>query len=90
MRADVCLIGACALHDEFGLGISDLEEAALQRAFVAASSDVVALVTSDKLQTVAPFRVTSAAAITRLVAPTGVDRHILARFSDLGLRIDSV
>ena len=90
MRADVCLIGACALHDEFGLGINEIEEAALQRAFIAASSEVVGLVTSDKLQTVAPFRVTSAAAITHLVTSAGVDPQVLARYHDRAVRIDCV
>jgi DeoR/GlpR family transcriptional regulator of sugar metabolism len=90
IRADICLIGACSLHDQFGLGINDVEEAALQRAFVAAACEVVALVTADKLQTVAPFRVTSAAAITRLITTVDANPQILERFANLGLHIDSV
>ena len=90
LRADLALIGACALHDEFGVGISDYDEAALQRAFLAASNGVVALVTTDKLQTVAPFRVASAAAITRLVTTVNADSAVLARFRNLGLAVECV
>jgi len=88
IRADVCLVGACALHDEFGLGVEDVEEAALQRAFVAAASSVAVLVTPEKLQAVAPFCVTSATAIGRIVTSTNADDEVVARYRAMGIVVD--
>ena len=50
MRADACVLGVCALHPEAGLTTDDLEEAHVKRAMVAASADVIALATADKLR----------------------------------------
>ncbi len=90
LRADVCLVGACGLHDSFGLGINDVEEAALQRSFIEASNHVVALATADKLQTAAPFRVTSAAAIARLVTCGEPDPEALERYRRLGIVVETL
>ena len=90
LRADVCLVGACGLHDSFGLGINDVEEAALQRSFVEASNHVVALATADKLQTAAPFRVTSAAAISRLVTCGEPDPEALERYRRIGIAVETL
>lgn len=90
LRADICLVGACGVHDEFGLSINDVEEAALQRAFVEAAGAVVALVTMDKLQTAAPFRVSSAAAITRIVTCAQVSAEVTDRYRRMGIEMDSV
>jgi DeoR/GlpR family transcriptional regulator of sugar metabolism len=90
LRADICLIGGCGIHDTFGVGINDLEEAALQRSFVEASNHVVALVTPDKLQTAAPFRVTSAAAVARLITCEAPDAAVLERYRRLGILVETV
>ncbi len=90
LHADVCLVGACALHDEFGLGVEDVEEAVLQQAFIAAASSVVALVTPEKLQTVAPFRVTSATAVARIITSANADDDVLARYRTVGIVVDAV
>jgi DeoR/GlpR family transcriptional regulator of sugar metabolism len=50
VRADACVLGVCALHPEAGLSTDDLEEAYVKRAMVAASADVIALATADKLR----------------------------------------
>jgi DeoR/GlpR family transcriptional regulator of sugar metabolism len=89
LRADICLIGACGLHAEFGLGINDSEEAALQRAFMEAAATVVALVTSDKLQTAAPFRVTSAASIDRLIC-IGTADEVTDSYRRLGIAVETI
>ena len=50
IRADAVVLGVCALHPEAGLSTDDLEEAHVKRAMVAASADVIALATADKLR----------------------------------------
>jgi len=90
LRADICLIGACGIHDEFGLGINDIDEAALQRSFVEASSTVVALVTPDKIPTAAPFRVSSAAAIARIITCGEPDTDALERYRRIGIEVETV
>ena len=55
VRADACVLGVCALHPEAGLSTNDLEEAHVKRAMVAASADVIALATADKLLAGGPY-----------------------------------
>ena len=71
VRADACVLGVCALHPEGGLTTDELEEAHVKRAMVAASGDVIALATSDKLRAGSPY----------LVAPVGQLTHVVAEAS---------
>jgi DeoR/GlpR family transcriptional regulator of sugar metabolism len=71
VRADVCVLGICSLHPELGVTATDHDEAHVKRAMVAASADVVALATADKLRTASPWLVAPLADLTHLVTDAG-------------------
>ncbi len=73
LRADVCVLGVCALDPVFGATVVDGEEAHVKRAMVGCSGKVVALVTSDKLHTSYPWLVAGVGEIDDLVTDGAKD-----------------
>ena len=71
------MLGVCALHPEAGLTTDDLEEAHVKRAMVAASADVIALATADKLRAGSPYVVAPVAELTHLVAEAAAPDELL-------------
>ena len=67
LRADVCVLGVCALDPVVGATTVDGEEAHVKRAMVGCSEKVVALVTSDKLHISHPWVVAGVEEIDDLV-----------------------
>jgi DeoR/GlpR family transcriptional regulator of sugar metabolism len=71
VRADACVLGVCSLHPELGVSMTDHDEAHVKRAMVAASAEVIALATADKLRTAGPWVVAPLADVTHLVTDAG-------------------
>ena len=87
IRADACVLGVCAIHPEEGLSTDDLEEAAVKRAMIASSGDVVALATADKLRSASGHVVSPAADVTHLVAGPDAPEAVLDEYRALGLSV---
>lgn len=87
IRADACVLGVCAIHPEEGLSTDDLEEAAVKRAMIASSADVVALATADKLRSASGHIVAPAADVTHLVAGPDATEAVLDEYRALGLSV---
>jgi DeoR/GlpR family transcriptional regulator of sugar metabolism len=87
VRADVCVLGVLALDAEVGLSVMDYEEAAVKRAMMEVSADVVAPAPGNKLGTVAPFVVGPTSALTHLVTEAGAPEELVAPYRALGLTI---
>ena len=67
------MLGVCSLHPELGVSATDHDEAHVKRAMVAASAEVIALATADKLRTAGPWVVAELADVTHLVTDAGED-----------------
>ena len=67
VHADACVLGVCSLHPEIGVTTLDHDEAHVKRAMIAASGEVIALATADKLGTASPWHVAPLADVTHLV-----------------------
>src|SRR5215216_4463638 len=87
VRADACVLGVCALHPEAGLSTDDLEEAYVKRAMVAASADVIALATADKLRAGSPYLVAPVAELTHVVAEAAAPDDLLEPYRALGVSV---
>ena len=85
VRADVCVLGICSLHPELGVTAIDHDEAHVKRAMVAASADVLALATADKLHTASPWVVAPLADVTHLV--TDADQEATADYAAAGVDV---
>ena len=88
LRADVCVLGVCALDPEIGVTAANGEEAHVKRAMVDCSDTVVALATRDKLHTSYPWVVAALEAIDRLV--TDADARTTSAFAAAGVGVVAV
>lgn len=87
IRADLCFLGACSVHADHGLTQFDAEEAALKRAIVEMSGETCALVTPEKLGTVAPYTVAAPSALTHVVTDAGADDVALTALRNRDVRV---
>ena len=83
VRADACVLGVCSLHPELGVSCTDHDEAHVKRAMVAASAEVIALATADKVRTAGPWVVSPVADVTHLV--TDASEELTADFGGLSV-----
>jgi DeoR/GlpR family transcriptional regulator of sugar metabolism len=88
VRADLCLLSACALHPSAGLTLRHREEALVVRAMVQDAGRVVSLTTAAKIGTAAPYVVAPVERIDALVSDAGDDA--LAPYRDLGVEVIQV
>ncbi|MCP1455859.1 MULTISPECIES: DeoR/GlpR family DNA-binding transcription regulator [Pseudomonas] len=77
---DVCLLGACAIDPDNGVTAFGLDDAEFKRAVVAASGQVIAAVTNEKLSSVAHYQVASCEEVTALVVEHDAPRERLEPF----------
>lgn len=87
IRADLFLLGVCALHAEAGLSTDDYDEAAVKRAMLEGAAEVAALVTSEKLGTADRYTFAPAGALTHLVTERAAPAALVAPFTRLGVRV---
>jgi DeoR/GlpR family transcriptional regulator of sugar metabolism len=90
IRADLCFLGACSVHADHGLTQFDAEEAALKRAIVEMSGETCALVTPEKLGTIAPYTVAPVSALTHVVTDAAPDDPGIAALRQHDVRIHIV
>ena len=85
VRADLYLLGICSLHLEVGISTVDLEEAYLKRAMIACSAEVVALASSEKLNTAAPYIVGELRELNEIITERTVPDDVLEPYRSLGI-----
>ena len=74
IKADLCFLGACALDPLEGIAAFDAEDAEMKRAMVAASGQIAAAVTTEKLMTSAPYVIAPCASLDYLVVDADVPK----------------
>jgi DeoR/GlpR family transcriptional regulator of sugar metabolism len=87
IRADVCLLGLCALHPDVGISTNDLEESHVKRAMVAAAAEVVALATTDKLRAASPYLIGPVSDLTLLVTEADAPDALLEPYRAAGVTV---
>lgn len=87
IRFDVAILGACAIGAASGLAAFDFEDAELKRAASRSASIVVAAVTSEKLDTAAPFRIIPAELVTHLVVEADAPGASVSALASLGMQV---
>lgn len=87
IRADLCILGVCALHPEIGLTVTDLEESHVKRAMIAGATDVVAVTTAAKLGSTGHYVVAPVGELTHLVTDADPGAPELAALRDRGITV---
>jgi DeoR/GlpR family transcriptional regulator of sugar metabolism len=88
IRADLCLLGMCSLHPEAGITVGDREEAYVKKAMIAASTEVVGLISLGKMGTCLPYVVGAASRLTRLITDAS-DEDVLNPYRSQGIEVTS-
>jgi len=87
IRADICFIGVTSLHAEMGIGTLYYEEAIVRKAMIESSNQVVALASSEKLGTVAPFTIGPISELSYIATENSVPESVLSPFQQQGIMI---
>ena len=87
VRVDLAFLGACALDPVAGLATFSFDDAAFKRAVAQAAGAVAAAVTSDKLNTSAPFAIMPASLLTHLVVEADAPEPAVAALAALGVKM---
>ncbi|MEO9341171.1 hypothetical protein ABFT80_27655 [Mesorhizobium sp. SB112] len=87
--ADVFVLGTCGIDSEIGITSLDAEEAELKRCMIEQSGRIVVPATTDKIGTVAPYKVADCSKIDVLVVQTTVSASLIARFEADGMRVEA-
>jgi DeoR/GlpR family transcriptional regulator of sugar metabolism len=87
IRADVVILGVCAVHPELGVTTDDLEEAHVKRAMIDGAAAVVALADHDKLGTARSVFVAPIDVITMLITDSGVEDQSLEPYRTAGIEV---
>jgi DeoR/GlpR family transcriptional regulator of sugar metabolism len=84
---DLCFLGACAVSMSLGVGAFQLADAEFKRTLIARSDRTAALITTDKLETRAPFQVAALAVLDHVVLEGGTSEEIVSTFSNAGPKV---
>lgn len=87
IRADLYMPGICSVHPEIGMSTENLEESYVQRAMIACSAEVVALVSPEKLNKAYPYIITPLSELTEIITERSVPDETLEPYRALGLTI---
>lgn len=87
MRADLCFLGVCSLHPEVGISNVHYEESQVQRAMIASSGEVVALASSEKLGTAAPFVIGPITELNQIITDQKISPEALTPYTAQGIEV---
>ena len=87
IRADICFLGICSLHPEIGISTNQYEEAEVKRAVIASSAEVVAVSSSEKIGTAAPYIIGPLSDLTHLVTERAISFDRLLPYQQRGITI---
>ena len=88
LRADLCIVGICALEPERGLATGDAEEGTIKAAMLAGSARRAAAVLNERLLDSAPFLFGRLAELDHLVLEADAPADILARLRQAHAGLD--
>jgi DeoR/GlpR family transcriptional regulator of sugar metabolism len=89
VRADLCFLGVCSLHPEAGICDFNYEDVQVERAMIDCAAEVVALASSEKLNTTASFVVGPLSELNVLVTDETSD-DLLRPYRAAGIEIFQV
>jgi DeoR/GlpR family transcriptional regulator of sugar metabolism len=85
-RADICFLGVCSIHLELGITGHHYEEAAIKKAMIESSAQVVALATPEKINTAEAFHICPINSLKGLITPSP-DLELLQPYKQAGINV---
>jgi DeoR/GlpR family transcriptional regulator of sugar metabolism len=87
VRADVCILGICSLHNSMGITSIIYEDAQLNNVMINQAQKTIALSALEKINTVEPYYVCPVTDVDVIITETDPDNAILEPYKHLGIEI---
>ena len=86
-RADICFLGICSIHPEFGVTGPDYEESEVKKAMIDSSREIVALSTIEKLGTAEAFYVCPTNQLTTIITDQPDNLEEFDVYKNIGIKM---
>ncbi len=86
LRFDTYLMGIYNINLEEGISVPTLEEANLKRKMLANSTEVIGIVTNDKLETVSNYIISPATSLSYLITEQG-NENLTREYQKIGINV---
>ena len=90
IRADLCVLGVCAISAEAGVTCAEFEEQAVKQAMVRQAGRTIAFATASKIGAVLPYRVADTRQLSQLFTTAEDDEAELEAIAAHGTRLTGV
>lgn len=87
ISADLYLLGVAGIHPKEGFTTGDPDEAAMERILVGRAADTYVLATSEKLGTVAPYRVIGLSEVAAIITDARSDHPTVRQLRRRGVEV---
>ena len=87
VRADICMLGICSLHESMGITSIIYEDAQINKIMIERAEKTIALSTLEKINTVESFYVCPVTDIDVIVTEADPDDDALKAYTKLGLEV---
>ena len=86
-RADICLLGICSIHADFGVTGPHYEESEVKKSMIQSSREVIALSTIEKLGTAEAYYVCPANQLTTIITDQPDDFSEFDIYKNIGIKM---
>lgn len=87
VRADILMLGICSLHSQIGITLPYREEAQVKTAMIRSAHQVMALATSDKLETAESYVVESIEKVDILITDEKIIPSLKKLYGQFGIQV---
>ncbi|WP_025763362.1 DeoR/GlpR family DNA-binding transcription regulator [Dyadobacter tibetensis] len=86
-RPDICFLGICSIHRDYGVTGPDFEESQVKAAMVQVSKKVVALSSTEKMDTAESYYICPADELHSIVTDQIGDMVLFEKYKNLGIKL---
>jgi DeoR/GlpR family transcriptional regulator of sugar metabolism len=87
VQADLALVSAESIHDEYGATVSHPDDAAIKRAFINQAGESIILAGSEKFGKASPYRIARLNEVSCIITDSGIEKSILERCRAAGAQL---
>lgn len=87
VRADICFLGICSIHESMGVTAMDYEDAQVKKMMVEKAAKTIAMSSLEKTNTVEPFYICPVTDLDVIITEAQPDNKMLKAFVGMGIEV---
>jgi DeoR/GlpR family transcriptional regulator of sugar metabolism len=87
VRADICFLGICSIHESMGVTAMDYEDAQVKKMMVEKAAKTIAMSSLEKTNTVEPFYICPVTDLDVIITEAEPDNKMLKAFVGMGIEV---